>query len=503
MAREGIDRRSWIFIGVAIAIGVVNALLAAFLLFPKPYVASWGEEIDRHEEYLYLRDVTFTQDDLEAIASIKTLKYLSLQNCNVGECRLPELRFASKGIYHLELIDVGGLWDSSFLSDLPVEYLSLEGCTRFDDLSVLNLEELSELDVSGTSVTDLSPLAGSDIRRLKFARTKVSDLAPLAKMPSLRDVDGSDTEVTSLDALKNLSSYSSLAFAGCAIEEVPEGLEYLYALDLSRTKISDFSSLGNIRPVQLDLAGNPQLDDISWLGDDAREYLRHLNLAGTGLEKNDLTLVPRLSKLEELYLDGIALGDLNMFGDLRELRYLSAVGCDLSDVSGVKNLPQIETLLLGYNHIEDLKGLPKPNADWPRLLLDLSHNGLTSLKGLPGGDYRLLLLQGNDIDYAKALNPMVSSYMVVVSWNDSIDGSALSQYDRFSRTYVLDYPESRGDEPADGFSPYQFAATTPDQLLYAIKNDAFDYTLYEDMEWYVRYAEAQGDGVADNGGPFE
>jgi hypothetical protein len=192
-----------------------------------------------------------------------------------------------------------------------------------------------------------------------------------------------------------------------------------------------------------------------------------------------------------------------MFGDLRELRYLSAVGCDLSDVSGVKNLPQIETLLLGYNHIEDLKGLPKPNADWPRLLLDLSHNGLTSLKGLPGGDYRLLLLQGNDIDYATTLSPRVDSYMIVTSWNDSIEKSALSQYSRFSKLYVLDYPVERGDALADGFNSYQFVLTNPDQVLYALENDGFDYSLYVDFEWYVIYAESQGDGNAENGEAFE
>lgn len=506
MAREGIDKRSWIIIGVIVAIGVANFILACIVLSPKPHTMSWGEEVDRRESYLHIEGQTLTQDDLETIASITTLKSLRLEDCNVAECRLPDLKFASKEMYELELINVEGLWDLSFLSNVRVDYLVLKDCVQVDDLSTINLEDLSELDVSGTSVSDLTPLEGSSLDDLSFARTKVSDITPLSEIRSLRHVDASDTQVSSLDAISDFYMLSRIDFAGCPIEELPEDLDlsYVYELDLSRTKIRDFSVLGNcIGLVRLDLAGNPQLEDLSWLDDESIRSLERLNLAGTGLEKDDLTFLHKCSELEELYLDGIALGDLNTLGELRDLTYLSAVGCDLADVSGIKRLPEIETLLLGYNHITDLSGLPEPSTEWQEMILDLSHNGLTSLKGLPAGAYRLLLLQGNDIDYATTLSPRVDSYMVVTSWNDSIEKSALSQYGRFSKLYVLGYPAERGDEPADGFSSYQFVPTNPDQVLYALENDGFDYSLYVDFEWYVIYAESQGDGNAENGEAFE
>lgn len=506
MAYGGIDKKSWILMGIFVVIGVTNFVLAIAALFPKPYVMSWGEEVSRRETYLRIEGETLTQDDLEAIASIRTLKSLTLKDCNVAECRLPDLKFASRGLYDLELDNIAGLWDLSFLSNVPVEYLTLTNCEQLDDLSTINLDKLTELDVSGTSVSDLSPLAGSNIWQLSFARTKVSDIAPLAKIRDLRRVDGSDTQVTSLDAISEIYIPSSIDFAGCPIEELPEDLDlsHTYELDLSRTKIGDFSVLGSCRGLnRLDLAGNPQLDDLSWLDDESLRSLLRLNLAGTGLDKDDLAFLQKCSNLEELYLDGIALGDLNTFGELRNLTYLSAVGCDLGDVSGIKGLPDIETLLLGYNHIADLSGLPAPDTEWTEMILDLSHNGLTSLKGLPAGAYRLLLLQGNDIDYATTLSPRVDSYMAVISWNDSIEKSALSQYDRFSMLYVLGYPTERGDALADGFNSYQFVLTNPDQVLYALENDGFDYSLYTDFEWYVIYAESRGDGIADNGMPFE
>lgn len=506
MAGGGIDKKSWVLIGIAVAIGIANVVLAAIMLFPKPYRTSWGEEIDRRDTYLHIEGQTFTQDDLEAIASIRTLKSLTLEDCNVAECRLPDLKFASRGMYELEFINVAGLWDLSFLSNVSVDHLVLTDCVQVDDLSTINLDKLTELDISGTSVADLSPLAGSSIWQLSFARTKVSDITPLAKVRDLRHIDGSDTQVSSLDAISEFVMPSSIDFSGCPIEELPEDLDlsYTYELDLSRTKIRDFSVLGNcIGLVRLDLAGNPQLEDLSWLDDESIRSLERLNLAGTGLEKDDLAFLHKCTELEELYLDGIDLGDLNTLGELRNLTYLSAVGCNLGDVSGIRGLPEIETLLVGYNHIADLSGLPEPNTEWQEMILDLSHNGLTSLKGLPAGAYRLLLLQGNDIDYATTLSPRVDSYMVVTSWNDSIEKSALSQYGRFSKLYVLGYPAERGDEPADGFSSYQFVPTNPDQVLYALENDGFDYSLYVDFEWYVIYAESQGDGNAENGEAFE
>ena len=506
MARGGIDKKSWVLIGIFVAVGVINLVLAVIMLFPKPYTMSWGEEIDRRETYLRVEGKTFTQDDLEAVASIRTLKSLTLKDCNVAECRLPDLRFASRGLYELELVNVKGLWDLSFLSNVPVEYLTLRDCTQVDDLSTINLDELTELDISGTSVSDLSPLAGSKIWTLSFARTKVSDISPLAEMRSLRHVDGSDTQASSLDAVMGIDMPSGLDFAGCPIEKLPDDLDltYTYELDLSRTKIRDFSVLGDCRGfTRLDLAGNPQLEDMSWLDDESLASLKRLNLAGTGLEKDDLAFLRKCPHLEELYLDGIALGDLTAIGELRELTYLSAVGCDLEDVSGIKRLPEIETLLLGYNHITDLSGLPAPNDEWAEMVLDLSHNGLTSLKGLPAGAYRLLLLQGNDIDYATTLSPKIDSYMIIASWNDSVEKSALSEYGCFSVLYVPDYPEDRGGVAPDGFSSYQFVRTNPDQVLYALLNDGFDYSLYTDFEWYVAYAASQGDGNAENGEPFE
>lgn len=506
MARGGIDKKSWVLIGIFVAVGVINLVLAVIMLFPKPYTMSWGEEIDRRETYLRVEGKTFTQDDLETIASIRTLKSLTLKDCNVAECRLPDLRFASRGLYELELVNVKGLWDLSFLSNVPVDYLTLRDCTQVDDLSTINLDELTELDISGTAVTDLSPLAGSSISRLSFARTEVSDITPLSKVRDLRHIDGSDTQVSSLDAISKFVMPSSIDFSGCPIGELPEDLDlsYTYELDLSRTKIRDFSVLGNCRGLtRLDLAGNPQLEDLSWLDDESIRSLERLNLAGTGLEKDDLTFLHKCTELEELYLDGIALGDLNTLGELRNLTYLSAVGCDLEDVSGIKRLPEIETLLLGYNHIADLSGLPEPSTDWQEMILDLSHNGLTSLKGLPVGAYRLLLLQGNDIDYAATLSPRIDSYMIIASWNDSIEKSALSEYGRFSVLYVIGYPEDRGGAAPDGFSSYQFVQTNPDQVLYALKNDGFDYSLYTDFEWYTAYAASQGDGNAENGEPFE
>ena len=160
--------KTHLLIVLALAEGILTAVLAVHFLFPKPYTMSWGDEIDRRENYLYLDGKTLTQEDLEAIASIKTLRSLSLTNCNVAECNLPKIRFDAKVLDEVDLSGTKGLWDLSFLSSLPAPNLSLAGCENVSSIAALNWEVLTDLDISNTAVSDLSPAAHSKLRRFYF-----------------------------------------------------------------------------------------------------------------------------------------------------------------------------------------------------------------------------------------------------------------------------------------------------------------------------------------------
>ena len=502
MSKNGGFTRTQVLIVLAIAEGILTAILAVIFLFPKPYAMSWGEEIDRRENYVYVENQTLTQKDLETIASIKTLRYLRLTDCNVAECRLPELRFASRELRDVDLSGTEGLWDLSFLSNLQAERLTLSRCKGIEDLSVLNFGVLENLDVSNTAVSDLSPLAGSQLMSIDFSHTNVSDLTPLTSMNDLWEVDGSYTKVSSLEPLAQNRGIWRIHFDGCPITEFPSNLaaSYMDEVSLAHTQITDLSGLAGVRgPSELNIAGNPQITDLSWVDEDMCESLDKLNVGMTGLTADDLGWLRSCPNLRELTLDGIELGNLDMCRAMHNLSSISALGCGLTDVSGIKNCSELEGILLGYNHVTDLTDLPRPSDEWPSMEVDLSHNGLTSLDGLPAGSYRCLLLHGNNLDYTRKMLQGVDCYSTIVSWGEGIEKSVLTDSYRFSDVYLLDCPPSEFGTVDKAFGSFQLTRITKDELLYRLRNDGFSYSVYGDYKGYVEYAESRGDGDADAG----
>lgn len=86
------------------------------------------------------------------------------------------------------------------------------------------LEDLSELDLWGTSITDLRPLAGlTKLSVLDISGTDVADFEPLSSIKHLGRLEASSTLVSDLSSLYKLSA-----------------LEWL---DISQTRVTDLSPL--------------------------------------------------------------------------------------------------------------------------------------------------------------------------------------------------------------------------------------------------------------------
>lgn len=482
-----------LLIAALVAVWVVSAAVAVYYLAGGSYETSWGESISRSDEYVSIYGETLTQDDLEYIASLRRLRSLRLSDCNVAECRLPELKFASRNLWNLDLSGTEGLWDLSFLSTVPADTVNLSNCPHVDSLSTINKDVVTDLEIDGTEVEDLSPLIGSQIERISFANTKVSDIRPLSEMgDQLWEVDGSDTQVTSIDALASSRWLSRIRFDGCPIEKVetPFESEILHELSLARTQVSDLSAFSGCTGLQLlDLSGNEQLEDVSWLDPECYKTLGTLRLGSTGLDAQDVEWVASCTGLEELVLDGIELGNLDLCKRMRHLLTLGAVDCGLTDITTLSACKELETLLLGYNQLQSLEGLPAPGQDWATAVYDLSHNQLTSARDLPAGDYRLILLHGNDPDLGRTVPSTIRPYMVSVDWFSGIEDSALSNISSLSTVYLLGCPN---EEPSKYESPWwtwKVKYVSEDELLTILEEDNLSYGLYEtDFTSYVDIA---------------
>ena len=268
----------------------------------------------------------------------------------------------------------------------------------------------------------------------------------------------------------------------------------MHEVRLANTGVSDLSCLASCEELQvLDIAGNPEVSDLSWLNPNAKETLCELYVGRTGLSAEDLATVASLTRLERLSLDGIELGNLDLCKRLAGLETLSAVGCGLTDIQGIKSLKGLTTLLLGYNEIADISCLPAPPSDWPQMELDLSHNGLSSLADLPQGKYRFLMLHGNGPDAARTVPAGIEAYQVTVSWFSGMEDSRLADYANYSQIYLLDCPEDEVASVEKYFPTYRLARVSEAELADLLESEGLDYSLDGDYSGYIALAREGGD----------
>lgn len=474
---------------ITIIMGIITTLIAILLLAGRSHKMSWGESISSSEDYLYIDGQTLTNDDLAYILSLRRLRSLELTNCNISECRLRDLKFSSRKLWSVDLSGTKGLYDLSFLATSNAYHLTLNGCPGIDDISALNWEELAYLELDDTDVTDLSPLASLHLSELSFAHTGVSDISPLKGMSDdLWRIDGSYTQVSSIDMLAEFQSIFELRFEGCPIEAVREPFtsRHLYEVNLAHTPVSDLSGLSNCAEIEkLDLGFADQLADMSWLNRQCYESLTSLNLGETGFSWQDVSWVSSCRNLEELTLDGIALGDLELCRSLKNLEWLSAVDCDLTSISGIAGCDKLVTMLLGFNRIESLDGLSTPKTEWRETVIDLSHNHLSSASDLPRGEYRCIFLQGNETDLGRTVPANVETYTLAVDWFSGMEDSRLRDSTNYGYVYLLGCTEDQRSAIEDSYWSWRIHCVTEKELLDLVEQDELGYGMYIDMSRYV------------------
>ena len=478
-----------------IVMAFITASLTVFFIVGHNHETTWGDDVSSAEEYLTIEGKTLTNEDLQYIAGLRRLKSLELINCNVAECNLRETKFASRNIWYVDLSGTKGLYDLSFLASTHTRHLTLNGCPGIDDVSALTWEELADLELNDTDVTDLSPLAHTSISSLSFAHTGVSDLSSIeGLLDDLWEIDGSYTQVSSLDVLAGTNGLYRMRFDGCPIKEIkkPFASSYLREVGLAHTPVTDLSGLAACADIEnLDLHSADQLTDMSWLNPQCRETLTSLNLGETGFDAQGVSWVASCTALESLTLDGIKLGNLELCRNLKNLEYLSAVDCGLTNISGVSNCRKLVTMLFACNQIQSLDGLRTPTSEWRETLLDLSHNHLSSVSDLPKGEYRCILLQGNEEGLGKTLPDKVYTYTIAVDWFSGIEDSSLSDHDAFSYIYLLGCPADQREVIERTFWSWRLHHVREDELLDLLARDELGYSVFVDLSSYVEVMRAK------------
>ena len=375
--------------------------------------------------------------DLTPLAGMENLRRLTVN----GSYR------SSSDPWNLTAADA--LSDISPLSALEnLTYLSLD-YNGISDLSALSaLANLEELFLKHNNISDVSPLVGltglTKLRLLGNPVANASALYPLTQQDTPVDIDidvpepvvevpdaalasvlrttlelAEDADITESDMVE----LTSLDASSQGITDLT-GLEYatnLTELVLDEnTGLGDVSKLSGLTNLTSLALKNTGLTDISPLADLTA-------LTGLALSSNsivNITSLQDLVNLEYLYLRSNEIVDISLLASLTNLKELSlGSNNDISDVSALVGLVNLEFLQLADNNISDITSL----AGLVRLgELDLADNAISDVSALSGLVNLLsLTLTNNSIVDVSPLANLVGLETLFISGNPVADTSPL------------------------------------------------------------------------------
>ncbi|MBQ5959933.1 MAG: TIR domain-containing protein [Firmicutes bacterium] len=433
--------------GLRIGLIIAGVLLIAFIIKiivmmnpPKTpqIVISDTVSVSETTYTVKLTEETITKDTVSNLQRLENLTTLTLEKCTFEDgalYKLTELPLTTLGF-----TDMSGIADYSFLNDFTklkeialvrcgvtdqnftlasnegITAVNLTGNQAFTDLKLLNTAVLKTLNIDGTGVVNLSSLAEADnLNYLYASDTKVTDISPLADLTELRTLALNRTGIKTIDKVFQSLRLQTLQFADCGI-----------------TSMSGFENLTVL--TEVDLSGN-QLTDISWLYKSA-ESLKEVHLAGNPLTDR-LQQLSECKQIQILDISGIPVYTMYCAKDAAELTELYAENCQITSIEELADKAKLKIVDLSDNKITDYSAISQ--IDYSMGIIDLSNNEITSLS--PVAKTRILNLIGNPVSYASVPESFTVQYLYC-EYNTDLPDSGLA--DRVSvRLGVLNVPADK------------------------------------------------------------
>lgn len=284
--------------------------------------SNWEEHEEYHSNYWYEIEEQSIPEEPVSFDDIKALPNLTVLVLDgQGYEALPELKeFSLKklSLCNNGIRDVSALEDSS---RLQVLWLKGNPVTEIEALS--KLEELTEIDVSNTTVRDLSPLQGLPVHKLYCEFSNVKGEEAFLEFPNLVSlrISGMDTEniekVVKLKSLKLLGVFESQV-----------------------TDLKTFEEMYNLEC--LDVSGSSSL--VSLEGAEKLPNLNYLGIAYTGVTKLPENFA--CERLEMLDMGGLDIADYSPLSHCPKLHTLFVMEGEEGKVR--QELSEKELEILGY-----------------------------------------------------------------------------------------------------------------------------------------------------------
>eukprot|EP01130_Rhizamoeba_saxonica_P016564 TRINITY_DN7677_c0_g1_i1.p1 TRINITY_DN7677_c0_g1~~TRINITY_DN7677_c0_g1_i1.p1 ORF type:complete len:1417 (+),score=342.43 TRINITY_DN7677_c0_g1_i1:271-4251(+) len=296
--------------------------------------------------------------NINAMYPLAKITHLEFSNCgNLSNINALEsmVKIQCIKLDHLPIIDI-----DSFMNLHALQYLHLEKCnmTNLRALSgCINLERLSIIEcndlVDDSNLVEnyddhvLYPLSGlenlryleiNDCRAIKFVDT-LGDLKDLEEL-SLKNCK----LIEDINAIGNITELTTLDLNGCSMiisYEPLINLEYLTSLNLYASRISNTSSIQQLKKLEVLNIGNCKgIADIEFL----RKFYKLQTLI---LTWSNITALDALEELNLYHIDishSESVKDLSPIGKNLNLRTIVATNCAVHKISSFGLLTNLEQL---------------------------------------------------------------------------------------------------------------------------------------------------------------
>ena len=208
-----------------------------------------------------------------------------------------------------------------------LESLNLERCKDWSDLKTLSgLKNIKKLDISDTEVSDLSFLENLSLTEFSAAGCRnISDFSKIETQVALQKLNVENTFFVSLN-FNALPSLSSLNLSGTSLDSI-ESLPNLMLTDLKLRRCSiNHAALSRFENLESLSIGTdiPSLDFITQL-----KKLKFLSIGNAHL--NDAYKIGTCTNLESLHLFNITTNALDFIPNLLHLTELTINICDIKE----------------------------------------------------------------------------------------------------------------------------------------------------------------------------
>lgn len=357
--------------------------------------------------------------DLSPLSNIDSLKEI-----NITRSRFTDVD-ALKDISNLETLmlannritDVSAFSNSSSLQS--IKHLNLKNNPITDLTPLVNLNNIESIDLENTGDNVFRPLAETDFyskinidldnRLESYVKSKLGiDSSTQLRMGDILTLD--DITYNSTSQYFGIGSLDGLEYA--------DNLERLTIVNgRQSTRFTDISNLSGLKKLTYIRLPNHSIRDASPLSElDSIEYL---NLSGNR-NLRSLDTIRDLPNLTYLHLSNTGLtdiGDFNSSESLQKLKHLDLRNNTISDLTPLRGLSAIETILLESTGVDSYRVLSETDF-YSKIPLTVDNRLSTSIRDTLGLTSDTIINIGHMLDLTELSYLSTSQYFGV----GSLDG---------------------------------------------------------------------------------